>query len=195
MPAAAHLRRLSETLDGPVTLGELAGRLGREGVGLLVLLLGVPFLQPVPLAGLGTPIGLLLMAVGGSLALGRRDVPLPAFAARRRLEEETVRRLLSGAERALGWIERVARPRRRGAHSPRAAGVAIAACGFLLAVPIFVPFGNPANGAALVLLGLGLLEDDGVLAALGLAAAAGALLFHAEFLRLAWHEALRLRRP
>lgn len=187
MAAAAHLRRLRETLDGPVTLGELSARLGREGIGLLSFLISLPFLQPVPLAGLGTPLGLMLVALGVQLACGHDAPVLPRFVRERRLERATVDRLLGAAERLFGALERVARPRWPAvARSPRAYGAAIVLLGLVFALPVFVPFGNPLSAAPLALIGLAMLEDDGLLGALGLAGTGLSLAYHAAFFRLMW---------
>ncbi|MDE2141405.1 MAG: exopolysaccharide biosynthesis protein [Elusimicrobia bacterium] len=187
MPAAAHLRRLRETLDGPVTLGELVSRLGREGIGLLVFVLALPFLQPIPLAGLGTPVGLLLIALGLQLIQGRDEPKLPRFVMARRLEKATVDRLLAAAERLLGIIERFARPRWDfAARSPRVYGTSIVFLGLLFAIPVFVPFGNPIAAAPLAALGLAMLEDDGLLGALGVGGTAFAWAYHGAYARLIW---------
>jgi hypothetical protein len=187
MSAAAHLRRLRETLAGPITLGELSKKLGRDGIGLLAFLCALPFLQPIPLAGLGTPVGFLLAAIGLQLARGHESPVLPRFAAERRLEPATVARLLSMAERVLVFAERFARPRWPGlARSPRLIGGAIVALGAIFIVPVFVPLGNPLTAAPLALLGLALLEEDGLLCALGVAGTLADLAYHAAFARLVW---------
>jgi hypothetical protein len=188
MAAAAHLRRLRQSVHGPVTLGELTARLGREGIGLLVFLGALPFLQPIPLAGLGTPIGLLLAALGLQLARGRAAPALPKFIAAHALEKHSVDRLFGAAEKAVAVVERFAHPRwPLIARSPRLLGASVVVLGLIFAVPIFVPFGNPITASALLLLGLGLLEDDGVLGALGVAGTGLALAFHAAFLVLLWN--------
>ena len=197
MAAAAHLRRLREHLAGPVTLGELSKKLGREGIGLLLFLCALPFLQPIPLAGLGTPIGLLLAAIGVQLARGQETPYLPRFAAERRLEVATVNRMLSAAEKLLGFTERFTRPRWSAiAKSPRLVGMAIVVLGCIMIIPVFVPFGNPLTAAPLALLGLALLEEDGLFCALGLAGTLVAIGYHAAFAELAWrflkHAAARI---
>ena len=188
MAAAAHLRRLRETLEGPVTLGELSAKLGREGIGLLAFLCALPFLQPIPLAGLGTPVGLLLAAVGVQLVRGHETPTLPRFASERRLEAATVTRLLTMAERFLAFTERFARPRWPAlARSPRLIGAAIVTLALIMIMPVFVPFGNPLTAAPLALLGLALLEEDGILCAFGLAGTAVTAAYHAAFARLVWN--------
>ena len=72
------------------------------------------------------------------------------------------------------------------ANSPRLLGAAIILLGLILAVPVFVPFGNPITAAPLALLGLALLEEDGLLGALGLAGTLLSLAYHAAFAGLIW---------
>lgn len=192
MAAAAHLHRLREHLSGPVTLGELSKKLGREGIGLLAFLCALPFLQPIPLAGLGTPIGLVLAAIGIQLARGNETPYLPRFAAERRLEAATVDRMLSAAEKLLGYTERFTRPRWLAvAKSPRLIGTAIVVLGCIMIVPVFVPFGNPLTAAPLALLGLALLEEDGLFCALGLTGTLVTMAYHAAFAEIIWAVAKR----
>jgi len=196
MAAAAHLRRLREHLSGPVTLGELSKKLGREGIGLLAFLCALPFLQPIPLAGLGTPIGLLLVAIGVQLARGHETPYLPRFVADRRLEAATAQRMLGAAEKLFGFMERFARPRWPSiVKSPRLIGAAIVVLGCIMIVPVFVPFGNPLTAVPLALLGLALLEEDGLLCALGLAGTLTTMTYHGAFAAMAWrfmHRAARI---
>lgn len=186
MAAAAHLRRLREHLSGPVTLGELSKKLGREGIGLLAFLCALPFLQPIPLAGFGTPIGIFLVAIGLQLARGHETPYLPRFAAERRIEAATADRMLAAAEKLFGFMERFTRPRWPAVvKSPRLIGSAIVVLGCIMIVPVFVPFGNPLTAGPLALLGLALLEGDGLLCALGLAGTLGAVVYHAAFAEMA----------
>ena len=187
MAASAHLRRLRATINGPVELGPFAAGLGREGIGLLAVILSAPFLQPIPMAGLGTPVGILLAALGVQLASGRKTLALPRFVAARRLEAATVARVLAWAEKFLGLVERFTRPRwPAAARMPRTVGAAMAVLGAIFAIPIFVPFGNPLTAAAMLLLGLSLLEEDGLCAVLGLLMTAVTCVAHAVFFALLW---------
>lgn len=195
MAAAAHLNRLRNSLSGPVTLGALTARLGREGAGLLILLISVPFLHPFPMAGLTIPVGLLIAATGVQLALGRGAPYLPRFVSSRSLDAESVRKVLAAAERLLVFLERFTRPRWQPvARSPRLIGTAVAVTGFFFALPLYFPFGNLISAAGLVLMGLGLLEEDGLLAGLGLMLATASLAYHVAGLALAWEGLAQLLR-
>jgi hypothetical protein len=180
MAAAEHLRRLRAAVDGPLTLGELSGRLGEDGFALLVVFLCLPFLQPVPLAGLSTAVGLYL-AFAGVQHAGGRGVPwLPAWLAAKRLEERHVQGLLGLAERFFTLVEKVARPRLQPlARRHDLIGFVIAFLAALLCLPLPIPFSNMLCAVGMVLLALGHLEDDGLLAAGGLLGGLAAVAYHA----------------
>ncbi|MDX6770558.1 MAG: exopolysaccharide biosynthesis protein [Elusimicrobiota bacterium] len=180
MPAAAHLHRLRVAIDGPLTLGELAGRLGEDGFPLLVVFLCLPFLQPVPLAGLSSAIGLYIVFAAVQHAR-RPGVPwVPGWVARRRVEERTLRALLGAAETVFGWVERLARPRLTPlARRHDLTGAVIAVMAFMLLLPLPIPFSNMFCALAMVLMAVAHLEEDGLLAVAGLAAAVGAAAYHA----------------
>src|SRR5215218_2291622 len=55
-----------------VTLREVLGLLHGRGYVLFVMLLSLPFCQPIPLPGLSTPLGLIIALIGVRLALGRK---------------------------------------------------------------------------------------------------------------------------
>lgn len=183
MAAAEHLHRLRAAVDGPITLGELSARLGEEGFALLVVFLCLPFLQPVPLAGLSTAVGLYL-AFAGVQHAGGRGVPwLPAWLAAKRLEERHVQRLLGLAERFFTLVEKFARPRFPAlARRHDMVGFVIAGLAALLCLPLPIPFSNMSCAVGMVLLALGHLEDDGLLAAGGLLGGAAALAYHAALI-------------
>lgn len=183
MPAAAHLHRLREAVDGPLTLGELASRLGENGFTLLVVFLCLPFLQPVPLAGLSTAIGLYLAISGVQHARGRSVPWMPGWLTRRRVDERLLRRLLGLAERFFALVERFARPRFTAlARRHDLVGLGIAALACLLLVPIPIPFSNMSCALGMVLLALGHLEDDGLLMLGGILGGAAAFAYHLALL-------------
>ena len=195
MAASEHLRRLREELGGGLTLGELSSRLGRDGAGILIILLSAPFLQPIPTGGLSVPAGLLIAAAGLQIARGGDRLNLPEFVARKRLEEPTLKKLLAIAEKLAAFLERAAH--RRGpawARSPRLLGFTIAAIGAALAVPFYMPFAAMACAVPLILLALALIEEDGASGVLGLLAAAACFVYHLAVAGLAWTWARALLR-
>ncbi len=197
MAVERHLRALEAAVDGPLTLGELVHRMERSGFGLVIIFVCLPFLQPLPLAGLSTVLGAFIVFQGVRLVRGGKELLLPAWIANRRIEEKTLHLLLGAARRFFALADKVTRPRWRGlAANPRAAGAGIALSGALLALPFPIPLSNMICASPAVLLSLALLEEDGLLAALGwlglllsIAFHIGLLLLGAEGTRALWRAA------
>jgi len=194
MPVERHLRALEAALDGPMTLGELAARLDQDGRGLLVILLCLPFLQPVPLGGLSMVVGPVVAILGVQMARRRAQLVLPDWIARRRVEEKTLSVFLRSARRFFAVAEKVVRPRWLGAaRGDRAAGAGIALSGALMSLPFPVPLSNMICAAPAALLALAAIEDDGVLAVVAWLALAFSVACHvalvvlgAEGARVLW---------
>ncbi len=170
--------RLSEDLEevlrlaeeGPVTARLLLDHLAARGHALLALLLVLPFLQPVPLVGLSTPIGLALALLGAFMALGKPPW-LPQRWLDKELSPQVVLRAVKIGQRLLTRAERFIRPRGRWLHAhPWAnamAGLIIAVSGVELALPLPIIFTNTMPALVIAVLSVGLLEQDGLWVALG----------------------------
>lgn len=166
---SARLNELAQAVRGrEVTLSELAavGDESEDAYFLLALLLSLPFCQPVPLAGLSTPFGLMLAAIGWAMARGK-PFRVPDRLANVRVPHTFVPLLLSVAARMVAWLEAHLRRRRVSlARSPawrRLHGVTILICAVMLALPLPIPFSNVFSAMPIPLLAAALLEDDGVM--------------------------------
>lgn len=172
---AAHFR------DGPVRVAELEAVFDGQASYSFLAVLALPFLTPIPLLGLATPAGLVVMAVGCQIALGRSP-QLPTRLAAKQLPPRFLPTLLQGASRVLRWVEFVIRPRWGWVCDhlgrPAVTGVLLALAGFLLLLPIPVPFSNALPASAILLLAVAGMIRDG----LAFLAGAAALLISAAFL-------------
>lgn len=197
MPVERHLQALEAAVLGPMTLGELTHRMHHAGFGLIVLFVCVPFLQPLPLAGLSTVLGVFIALQGAQLVRGRSEARLPGWLARRTLEPRTLHLVLGAARRFFALADRFTRPRWRPlAANERAVGAAWILCGLALALPFPIPMSNMICAAPAALLALALLEEDGLIALLGwlgvlamIAFHIGLLLLGAEGTRALWRAA------
>lgn len=199
LPVAAHpdkpARRFSETLraiesraeHGPVTLGELRDLCGNQGHGFLAIFLVLPFLQPIPLPGLSSAIGVLLVILGVFVAL-RRPPWIPSRFARAELKPDAVLRICSSLEKLLSALEHVVRPRQPWLFSHRwfrlTNGVLWMVHAFLFALPLPIPFSNAMPALVVLLLALGILEEDLRVIVIAYAAALVTLLFFASLVAL-----------
>jgi hypothetical protein len=166
-PLSEALRSLVEAVPAnrPLTLNTLLHGTGARGALLVAVLLCLPFSQPIPLPGLSSIIGLVLMIMGVCLAAGT-PMKLPRSLGDRPLPVFFRTRLLAGSIRVLRWVERWVKPRRnqwihwRGVRILH--GMAIVLMALLLSLPIPLPFTNQPPSIVILLLALGMMEEDGV---------------------------------
>ncbi len=198
-PDSAHLetpaRRFSETLRaierraelGPVTLGELRDLCGNQGHGFLAIFLVLPFLQPIPLPGVSSAIGVLLVILGVFVAL-RRPPWIPSRLARAEIKPDAVLRICANLEKLLAALEHVVRPRQPWVFSHRwfrlTNGLLWMTHAFLFALPLPIPFSNALPAIVVLLLALGILEEDLWVIVIAYVAAALTLLFFASLAAL-----------
>ena len=151
--------------DRPARLSELLGATQGRGFDVLLLLIGLPFLTPIPLPGLSTPFGFVVLVIGARLALGRRPW-LPGKLLRRELPARFIARVLATASRAVRWLEVLLRPRLDFLHAQwiyrRVAGTLIMLSGLVLLLPLPIPLTNSFPALTVVLLAAGSIERDGL---------------------------------
>lgn len=151
-----------------ISLGALTHALGDRAFGLLVLIFALPNIIPM-IPGVSTVSGVVIAIVGLQMLIGRRDPWLPAFIADKSLPRE---QLAAMVDRTVSWVvklEAVAKPRwtfmTRGLMRVLL-GAMFVLLGGILALPLSW-IGNFPPGVALVVMSVGMLEDDGLLVAAG----------------------------
>lgn len=153
-----------------MTLGELLEEAGEQTYGLLVLMLSLPNLIPGLNVGLAPVGGIGLIGLGAQLAWGVPHPWVPARIQAQKLHKGRIKNALAAFELQLNrfrWRGATRRPLGR-----RWVGLCILWTGFLLAIPVPLPFGNQLPAAILCLLGAALLEERPTWAWIG---AAGSL--------------------
>jgi hypothetical protein len=161
------LRRLSESHNPDLTLGDIVQALGERGFGALILLLAAPNLIPLP-PGSSFIFGVPLVFITAQLMIKQDKVWLP-----RRLMDAKVGggRLLHLLERLVPYVikvEKLLKPRGTWLTSPfgeRLAGLAGLFCAMILLLPILGA--NIAPAFALCCFALGLIEQDEIAMAVG----------------------------
>jgi len=171
-------RKLSEELaelharagDRAVPLREVIYVLGTRAYLLLIILLALPFVQPVPLLGLSTPLGLAIVLIALRLSLGQRAW-LPMRIQRAKLPAGFFGRVITVTGRLLRFLEPVLRPRwpaltsvgwRNQLHA-----LVILVSALVLLLPLPIPFSNVLPAWAIFLTACGMLERDGLFIAFG----------------------------
>ena len=171
-PEPAPPRRLSEDLralleeahGGAITIARIEHILRGRGVAMLILLLAAPFIVPVP--GLSVPFGIAICLLGLRIAVGGRSA-LPGFILRKEIPFQTLERIVSAVAGTIERIEKRIRPRMRFLQEhPRMVnliGVGIISGGFILSLPLPIPFSNGLPAISILCLAAGLMERDGLL--------------------------------
>ena len=144
--------------------GILAATEGR-GFNLLLLLIGLLLLTAVPLPGLSTVFGFVILLIGARQALGRQPW-LPKKILQRELPARFIGKVLVAASRLVRWLEVLLRPRLDFLNEQwiyrRIAGTLIMLSGLLLLLPLPIPLSNTLPAFTVVLLAAGAMERDGL---------------------------------
>ncbi|MGF1657528.1 MAG: exopolysaccharide biosynthesis protein [Verrucomicrobiales bacterium] len=153
-----------KALQEGLTLGELIVRLEGRVYTLLLILLSVPFCQPLALPGLSTPFGLVIALLGMRFAF-RQKPWLPKRVLMIPLSSKYLPKILTACARLLSWIEKFLHPRMTWMFQFRItqflAGSTIFACGVLLLLPLPVPFSNLLPAMTVVAMAASMAERDG----------------------------------
>jgi hypothetical protein len=183
----ANMERLSDRLEGwfrspgSKTVGSLSEVFGEKSFAVLfVLLLAVPAL-PLPTGGVTHVFELIAMLLALELIVGRRTVWLPGRWQRREMGAAEQERFSRTLLKWIRWLERRSRPRLGFLLTHRLSGVVFGALVFVLTLTAFLapPFTglDTVPSLGVVLLSLGVLLDDSLLAFIGgVVGAAGVLL-------------------
>jgi hypothetical protein len=170
-----RLREAAATLPAErVSMQTLAHAHGPAAHGTWLLLMAVPCLLPVP--GVGTVLGLGMLALAVAMWRGQSAACLPRRVAELELSSQWAQRVLSMLASAYDVAGRFARARLSHLASAEGGSWTAAAIGLMALIVVMpIPFGNVLPALALMLIGLGLVFRDGVAVVLGLAMAALAM--------------------
>jgi hypothetical protein len=159
-----------------ISLGALRDALGDRGFGVLLFIFALPNLVPVNIPLLSAVLGLPLVLLAAQLTYGRHKPWFPRWLTARSFPREgfanVVLRSLPYLERA----ERLLRPRLTVLLSwtgERLIGLAILVLALVLALPI--PFANWLPACAIAIIGLAIVEKDGLAVLVGLAVGVASL--------------------
>jgi hypothetical protein len=153
------LTLIEYTNQSEVTLRSLTERLGDRTSGMLLVLVAI--FSVIPFVSL--IVGPLITILGLQMAVGLTKMWLPRSILDWQLPPGGVRTALCIFEPKVRAIERYVRPRWQFTEAPivdRINGIIIAVLGMIIALPI--PLANLGPALVLVLLGLGLMERDGL---------------------------------
>lgn len=148
--------------DDGIALGDIVDAFGVRGFGVLIVLGTLTAFIPTPV-GAGAVAGPLVMLFGAQMLFGLRKPWLPRWLRARRVSRAAIGRFVQRLRRVLLWLERASRPRWTQLFSglwPSVTGLLVIGHGLVLALPI--PLTNYPLAFVLLLTGVALVEDDGI---------------------------------
>lgn len=181
---SATLLGVASSLTGEtVTLRDVVGALGEQGLLVLCAFLTLPFMFGVSIPGVSTVFGLVILLLGISIAFNRLPW-LPDRLMRRPIQAAALVAVLERGAKFVGRFDRLAHPRLRrltaAAALNRAHGLALVFSGVLLMFPLgLIPFSNTLPALAILFIALGLLQRDGVFIVAGYGMAALTVVYFA----------------
>lgn len=163
------LSRLVVASDGKgMTLGTFVDSLGDRSHAVVIIILTTPFLF-IPLPGLSTPIGAVLLLFGAAVAVNRRPW-LPKRLRARHISHDLLTKIVSACNRVLAVVEKLVKPRLLAITSGPGhflTGLSLIAAIVALALPIPIPYNNAPPAVVILILAFGLLERDGIAVLIG----------------------------
>ncbi len=166
-----HLQSiLEQTGHERWTIQDLFNALKGKGYPLLIILLSLPFCQPIQIPGFSTPFGIAIMFIGLQMIAGRR-IGWPEWLLKQHISPKILKTVV---QKSLGFF-RFLKPLLHARLSWICTdsfiiyvhGAFIALMGLYLALPLPIPLSNLLAAWALFLTGLGLLKEDGLFVCLG----------------------------
>ncbi|HYM17985.1 MAG TPA: exopolysaccharide biosynthesis protein [Micropepsaceae bacterium] len=165
------LRDFAGTLTGERTsVGDMVAGLGDRGLGVLMAIFALPNILPstVPFGNMATGIPPLIFAI--QLTMGGHHLILPGFIERKTMSTRSLKVLAPRIASVLSWFERLLKPRLSwvtGGGAERVMGAIAIFLALVSTVPI--PFAHQLPSLGLLLIGLGLIERDGLAMLIGAA--------------------------
>lgn len=148
-----------------LSMAKIVSIFSGKGQLLILILLSLPFCQPIHIPGLSTPFGLVIAFVGLRIVFGK-GLWLPRRILRKNVPTNTLERMIDKTLELTRKIKPWIHPRWSWlCHSPgveKMNGMVIFILGVLLALPLPIPLSNMTAAWSIFLIALGALEEDGV---------------------------------
>ena len=169
---SATLRGVAETLpEGTVSVRYLLTTVGEHSMLLLCIILTIPFLTPIPLPGVSTIFGAIIMLIAAGIILNRLPW-LPRQVLDRPISSEQLGKVMQRGSQLSAKIERFVKPRLSVLSATttvnRVNGLLLLLGGTMLILPLpFIPLSNMIPGYGILFLAIGMLQRDGLMILLG----------------------------
>ena len=153
-----------------LSVQEICDILSEKGRLLILIFLSLPFCQPIILPGISVVFGLLIAIIGFRMIFGKHH-HLPKIITKRTISSKTVEKIASKLLQVFNKLRKFIHPRWQVFCQPgfmqKTHGFVLFLLGLILSLPLPIPLSNLSAGWSIFLLGLGILERDGLFIAIG----------------------------
>lgn len=165
------IKALEDVRDLPViTLGKIVEHVEGEALLILCLVSILPFLQPIPIPGLSSVLGVIVLLQGVGLMLWSK----PLLTKKMRsvnITHERFEMIYKAAQKFSNFTSKISafkHPMTNTRVSHIICGIAIVLSAAFLSLPLPIPFSNLVPALSIFLICIGLLEEDLVLILIGM---------------------------
>lgn len=141
-----------------------------RGYPVLLILLSIPFCLPISIPGLSTSFGLVAAFIGIRIAFGRHFW-WPEWLMNKTISRATLERIIQKTIQITDYLQPILHPRMSyltmNPTIHRLHGLVIFFLSMILAMPIPIPLTNMLPAIPILMISLGLLEDDGLFIIIG----------------------------
>jgi hypothetical protein len=149
---------------------EILEILSGKGRPIILILLALPFCQPIQLPGLSTPFGIIIALIGFRLIINRK-IWLPKKLLSKTINPSILQKITTKTLNIIRKSKKWVHPRLNWVcHNPfmkKANAVMICLLGLVLALPLPIPLSNLTAAWSIFFIELGMLEDDGLFVLIG----------------------------
>ena len=149
---------------------EILEILSGKGRPIILILLALPFCQPIQLPGLSTPFGIIIALIGFRLIINRK-IWLPKKLLSKTINQSTLQKITTKTLNIIRKSKKWVHPRLNWVcYNPcmkKTNAVIICLLGTILALPLPIPLSNLTAAWSIFFIELGMLEDDGLFVLIG----------------------------
>ena len=166
LPLGETLQELLNVNDERgLSINEITCAVGEKGFGLLLIVLSLPSALPMPAPGYSTPFGVVMAMIALQMIRGRRVIWLPQGLGTIRIKPKLAKTMLATASKFLSKIERFIRPRQKWIRRRTGqVGLAFVVLNMACLMMLPIPLTNTFPAMVIFMIGVGLSEEDGLLA-------------------------------
>jgi len=178
------LRSLAEESGDHIVLASLLEKDSSRAHGFALFFFALPEAVPIPIPGVSAVLAIPILLLSAHLAVFGERLGIPEKLRRKKVPVSTLRKVAAFVVPVLEKLERISRPRWEPfVRRKRLLGLTCLILAIVIVLPI--PLANFLPGSCIAVIGFGLMERDGVIAAVGVAASFAlviGLYFVADFL-------------